>query len=384
MENWTYECDRIDPEVTVDDSTQNRFTFNRYLYFKPNSYESWIANNISGMTYSAELIDAEQIPSAGTYLSGSLSSFYLNRVTSITNMNKEENPNATSYGVVTLEYENKPAANSGSKGTTIEYVSADEEYEDGKKKDIKPWQQRVNDFTQTTFEISVPFLSGYNISGQLIPVQTSARQAYSGVTTSIYGCKYTWTYNTINQNENYSISSAMVNDIRWQGVGVLSGHFDIPVGCGLLLPPTFKVLYYNNPDTASSTRYYQWGFEVLSIPEPYGQYLELYNAGTRAWDSVASRAYDICTWYTQIPSAQVPPLKYYGNFKDMITQKRAVETFNKTALDADKRTFTGDFVNQPVPLTATGGIDINALNGGPKLTNKYLKYKPGRWLLAWR
>lgn len=396
MENWTYQFDRIDPELEADDSTFGRYTFNRYLYYEPNSYESWRKNSLNSLTYSAELIYADEIPASGATLSGILSGFYFHRVKEITNMNEEDHPNATSYGIITLEYENMPADDQGGGGgaSASSRATADAKYdEQGKAVKVKPWEERVGDMTQTIVDFTQPFISGWllgegNITSSLISgavwsqVQNKARQPYD-MTVNYYGSKYTWTYNTLSNLENYSIPYPIVNVEDFHGIGTLAGKINIPAGRGMLMCPSWKLLFYNDDEAKTSTPFYQWSFEI--IYDPRGQFYEVYNAGTRAIDAATSGVYDICTWYVEDPAVQTPPLKYYGNFKQMIAAKKSVDLYNKTATEENQKVFTGDFVTQPVPLTMTGQIDFNAINGlTRKTTLRWLKGNPGRWHLAWR
>ena len=69
--SWTYisSLDEYDKQVTKDSSTPERYTFKRYMYFKPDQYDNWSKSmNYTGIPYTAELVGNANIPSAGTYL----------------------------------------------------------------------------------------------------------------------------------------------------------------------------------------------------------------------------------------------------------------------------------------------------------------------------
>jgi len=79
--SWTYQFDEIDKEVTKDQSTPGRFTFNRYMYFKPSEYESWSTKSgYSPSSYTAELVNDSNLPAIGTALTRTFIKFLFKRL----------------------------------------------------------------------------------------------------------------------------------------------------------------------------------------------------------------------------------------------------------------------------------------------------------------
>jgi len=371
--SWSYisELDEYDKEVTKDTSTTDRFTFKRYMYFKPDQYEDWsVGKSISGIPYTAELVGNPNIPSAGTYLTGSLSSFYVNDISSIKNLSEEEHGNHCSYAVVTIEYENTPSkSNDGS--------SSSSQDNDAKP----PWQKEVDDFQITNQEIEIPFTEGYEMTGQgqtndLVTIATTAGQPLYGFTKSIWIQRMTWTFYS-HSSTSYSINAPIINSSQ---VSLFGGKIIIPAREGLLLPPSYKKLYYTDKkNNYKNEVYHSWSFEI--VRNPMGFYTPILNAGTKA--IINGNLVDICSWYTYTPNGN-PPEKNLGDFSAMMAAKKEVDAYNKSITDETlKKVWSGDFVQGPIPITMNGGIDTSAVED-PDLTylRSFTSYKEGTWNLG--
>lgn len=234
-------------------------------------------------------------------------------------------------------------------------------------------------------EIQVPWTKGYLLgTGNKIPITTTAGQPFYGLTTSEWIQKISWTVNT-RDDTDYSISAAVIND---EDISIASGGIVIPAGQGLLLPPNRKFLYFNN-DVWVNEKYSQWSFEI--IRNPNGYLTEILNAGTQyspgSSSHVRTQRRDICSWYVYDPaSTSSPPTKEYGNFNDMMAAKKDVDAYNKTVHEENqKKVWSGDLVQNPVPLDAYGNIDWVAISS-PSQTYELLfyKYKFGSWNILFR
>ena len=373
---WTYKFDRIDPTVNKDSSTVGRFTFNRYLYFEPDEYTNWSkGNQLSSIPYSAEIIGNSNIPAIGSHLSGSLSAFYVRDIISIQNLNTEENPQATSYAVVTLEYQNMPSESQTNSDNSV-YVSFKNIEDEDEYGTIKPWEEPVGDFTVTPQQIQIPFERG--LSGNTwVDVQTTAGQKIQGLQTDFWIQRLSWTYNTNNTSEDYTLSAPIINQ---EGV-TIDNYFYIPPLKGLMLPPTRKKLYYNekkNPSTHSKkgTPFYQWSFEIIYNSKGFD--VEVFNAGTQALSipNNLSSVFDICTWYVINPGASTPPTKHFGSLNELLSAKFEVTEYNKNIKrEIDKKGFQGDFIQNSIPIDTDGQIDYAAIAGqAPKKTLTFGKY----------
>lgn len=375
---WTYQFDEIDKEVTKDQSTPGRFTFNRYLYFKPDQYEGWSKQQgYSEIPYTAELVGNPAIPSAGTPLSGSLSGFYLKDIMSITNLTTEEHGDHCSYAQVTLEYENISTDTQGNDSAPISYQPS---------KGLKPWQRKVEDFQITNQSIEVPMIQGWTIemSGGtpvevLKDLKTTAGQPLYGQTSQRWVQRLTWTY--FSKDEDYSMSGGPIVNIS--GVTIFD-KITIPEGKGLLMPPSYrKLYYYKNSDDTHPDTYDQWNFEI--IVDDTGFFKEFLNAGTKA--IISGVPTDICSWYIYTPDIEGrPPVKAFGSFDEMMYFKKQVDEHNKSVSEeANQWVFTGDFVQSPVPLTLSGTIDMSAVyNASETVKRKFRPYEKGIWHLGIR
>lgn len=391
--SWTYKFDEIDKEVTKDQNTPGRFTFNRYMYFEPSEYANWSTNqSYNQQSYTAQIIS--MLPAVGSPLPGNLSNFYLNDVISITNIIEEEHAGHSSYAKATLEYENRRTAQE-SESINISYgggrSSTDKiVVESGGviisdiTKMPAPWEQNVADFSVVSQEISMPWITGYidkNYTSGVVLANT-AGQPFYGSTTSIWTQKISWTVNTRSDN-NYFISEPIVNS---SPATIISGLIEIPPYKGLMLPPTFKRLYFNNDENVN-TEYYQWSFEI--IMNPMGFSTEMLNVGTKARSyNDESKTYDICSWYVYDPSDEdEQPVKHVGTFSQMMAAKKEVDQYNKEEAqdEQDKKVFSGDFIQSPVPLTPMGYIATNAIDDPNKTWRlKFDKYKAGNWSYLFR
>lgn len=370
---WTYiqNMDEYDKEVQKDSSTSNRYTFNRYLYFKPTQYDSWAkGQNYSGVPYTAELVGNANIPSGGTHLTGSLSAFYVSDVVSIKNLSEEDHGDACSYAVVTVEYENKPKSQSGGGGSG---ESGSSSAQDAPNK--PPWQRAVEDFTVTNQEISIPLTEAYEYGeNDIVPVATTAGQVLYGFTASLWIQRLTWTFNT--KSGDYSMAAPLINDTSV----TLFGKVTIPASEGLLLPPGYKRLYYTDQKNGYENEPYdQWTFEI--IHNSMGFDIPVLNAGTKA--IIDGNLVDICTWYVYDPNGQ-DPVKEFGTFAEMMEAKMDVDEYNKNITDeTQKKVWHGDYVQSPVPITEQGEIDTAAIDD-PMSTYRryYAQYEEGTWSLG--
>lgn len=355
---WTYQCDRIDATVTVDSQKYGRATFYRYLYFKPSAYDTWSkTGNITSLNYSAELLSDSHIPAKGDHLSGTLSGFYAVHIEDISNLNKQVNAQPVSYAVVKILYQNTTAPSTDSNNN-----SNSSSNENGQR---EPWLQHVSDFVQTPYEINMPFKTAWNNVTQAfdIAVQNSAKQEFANLTTSIYGQKITWTFATLDGDVDYSHTKPYVNN---NVVQIGDSKCTVNIGQGLWMPPSRKRLWWiDSKNQARSTPYYVWNFEVIT--NPLGHVCEVFDAGTKmiqpSLSGTASGVVDICTWYVDDPTVAAALTKHYGGPKEMIAARNYVKNTNASRPDNQKLTFTGDLINNPIPLNANGYPDLSAIAG---------------------
>lgn len=354
--SWTYipELDEYDKEITKDSSIPNRYTFNRYMYFKPDQYDNWSkGQNISSIPYTAEIVGNSNIPAPGVHLTGSLSAFYVNDVISIKNLSEEEHGDHCSYAVVTIEYENKRKSGSGS---PVSYGQISD--------DLPPWERQVEDFTVNNEVITSPLIHGYLINGDtqsegVYPIKTSAGQPIYGYNKEIYNQRITWTFYERGHLNTYVKGYPVINKTQVN----IANVFIVNSGYGLLLPPNFKRLYYTDKKLGYDREpYTQWKFEILLTPGPFdGFWTPIINAGTKA--IIDGELQDICSWYVYDPESEDDPIREYGSFKEMMEAKKLVDQFNKGEKDETKKmVWSGDFAQQPVPLTAEGEIYFEALH----------------------
>ena len=378
--SWTYisNLDEYDKEVTKDSSTEGRFTFKRYMYFKPSQYDQWsIQQSYNSVPYTAELVGNSNIPQHGTSLSGviaSLSNFYVNDIISIKNLSEQEHGDHCSYAQVTIEYENTPSNS-----------ALNQEFSDSQDSlHLKPWQKKVEDFTVTNQEIRVPLTHAYEIvdgvkSATKVPVTTTAGQVFYGFSDTIWIQRCTWTFN--DRNSVYAIPSAIVNseDVT------LFNKLTIPAGCGLLMPPGYKKMYYYKDDNDRYPQEYdQWSFEI--IVNDNGFTTNILNAGTQA-QPPSGFLYDICTWYeVDLNDPELTIHKEFGTFREMMEAKMRVDEYNKEIEDErKKKVWNGDFVQSPVPLLKTGDIDIvSTIHPEQTYIRMFTQYDEGTWNLGVR
>lgn len=371
--SWNYDptLDEYDKQVSKDSSTKDRYTFRRYLYFKPSQYDEWMkGGNYSGIPYTAELVGNANIPSAGTHLSGSLSAFYVNDVVSILNLSEEEHGDHCSYAQVTIEYENKKSESSGNGGGSDSQSS----------KGLKPWERKVDDFQITNQEIQVPMTEAYEyVSDDYVPVATTAGQVLYGFTCSQWIQRLTWTFNS--RSGDYSMPSGIVNE----SAVTLFDKITIPASCGLLLPPGYrKMYYYENDNDTNPTEYDQWNFEIIVNTSPQGFDTLILNAGTKAL--LSGNLVDICTWYVYDPNSSAAIEKHFGSFSDMMARKKEVDQYNLNITDeTQKKVWHGDYVQSPIPISQAGGIDRPAIADPSKTYVRwYTQYTEGTWNLGIR
>lgn len=352
--SWTYipEIDEYDKEITKDSSIPNRYTFNRYMYFKPDQYDDWSkGQNISSIPYTAEIVGNSNIPAPGTHLTGSLSAFYVNDVISIRNLSEEEHGDHCSYAVVTIEYENKRKSGSGS---PVSYGQISD--------DLPPWERTVEDFTINNEVITEPLIQGYLVTpggdtqtDGTAPIITSAGQPIYGYNSEVFNQRVTWTFYERGHLNTYVKSYPVINKVQV----IVGGIFSVNPGYGLLLPPNLKRLYYTDKKLGYDREpYTEWKFEV--VLKHFGFWTPVINAGTKA--IINNELQDICSWYVYDPEAEDDPIREYGSFKEMMEAKKIVDEYNKGEKDeTKKKVWSGDFVQQPVPLTTEGEIYFEAL-----------------------
>ena len=107
--SWTYEAslNEYDKEVTQDTSTTGRWTFKRYMYFKPDTYEKWSkGQETESRNFSFDLITNNDFPKLGDPCPDNVN-FYVSSIVSIKNLNSQEHGDHASYCQVTVEYENR-------------------------------------------------------------------------------------------------------------------------------------------------------------------------------------------------------------------------------------------------------------------------------------
>lgn len=372
--NWIYKFYRVDPSVEKDSQTKGRFTFNVYYYFQPVEYENWAAGNtIQNMTYSAELITHPDFPKIGTHLEGALSGFYIRDILSIENLNEEDNAQAVSYAVITCECENTISKQQQQNNSAIARSSASFS-SNSATPDAKPWEKPIEDFTVTPVAKQVPFISGY-FDDKWVPIVTTANQNIQGITTDIYTARITWTYLT-NLQTNYSLRLPVVNEDDVQ-----LNTIYIPAKCGLLMPPSMRKLWYfqSQLDT-NPTPYYSWSFEIILDWRKH--LVTAFNAGTCALDDNGNQ-YDICAWYIVDPSKEYQPNRKFGPPEEMIKAKKQVQEKNELRSPNNTITFTGDFVQDNVPLTKEGKIDYTGMQDPSKRhLLEWYQYRYGKWNLG--
>ncbi len=380
--SWTYkpELDELEKDIQRDESTDDRWTFHRYMYFEPSQYDDWSkGKEISGVSHLMELKDHPSIPSAGVNLTGALSAFYVKEISSIDTMTSEDHMDQLSYGVVDILYENKKEASDATGGFISE--------------DLKPWELPVEDFLVSYVANEVPAkgIKNYDpdettFSSLLVDYpRNSANDVIYDMTMPNFTQRITWSVAT--KDKDFSFSSAFVNNNEvtfWNNVnyngkyhtgGIYhGGKITIAEGKGLFLPPSLKRAFYKNKN-GKYEAYDVWSYEV--IVDPQGHTLKYKDVGKRALsqpyyddddESVLSTIFDICAWYTITPDEQNPSkpkyLRDFGDFDKMMEARDKVNEYNQKLNNDTLRqaTFYGDFVQEPVPLHL-GEINKDALSG---------------------
>lgn len=370
--SWTYEpsLDEYDKEVTQDTSTAGRWTFKRYMYFKPDSYDNWsIGKPANNKNYSFDLITNDSFPQIGDSCPDNVN-FYVLAIVSIKNLSSEEHGEHSSYCQVTVEYENKKktvtSSSSGGGGNP--------------NRSKPPWKRPVDDFMVVSQEMTKPLTYAYDGENdqEMVVPSTSAGQAFYDLTDSYFIQRATWTFAT--KDGDFSIDKPIIN----AGEVTLFEKISIPEGAGLLLPPGYKKLYWSESgDDDEGEEYDEWSFEIL-IDTTYFHKLNVLNAGTKFIKG--GNLVDICSWYTYDPSESNPPEKNFGSYDEMMKARADVYSKNAAIKDESKKLqWFGDFVQTPIPLTKSGEIDKGAI-GYPTDTirNTYSLYEKGSWDLGVR
>lgn len=366
--SWTYEAslNEYDKEVTQDTSTTGRWTFKRYMYFKPDTYEKWSkGQDPESKNFSFDLITNNDFPKLGDPCPDNVN-FYVASIVSIKNLNSQEHGDHASYCQVTVEYENrKKKSSSGSSGGNP-------------NKNKPPWERPVEDFTVVSQEMSKPLTYAFDLNDNLVVPATSAGQPYYDLTESYFIQRATWTYAT--KSGNYSRSEPLLNASNV----TLFGKFSIPAGAGLLLPPGYRKLYWSETGDGEGEAYEEWSFEIL-IDTTFLHRLTVLNAGTKFRKN--GNLVDICTWYVYNPTSNTPPQKQYGDYADMMAARANVHAQNKNIKEESKKLqWFGDFTQTPLPISSSNNdIDTTAINN-PSLTdeNIYRVYSKGNWNLGVR
>ena len=363
--SWTYEAslNEYDKEVTQDTSTTGRWTFKRYMYFKPDTYDKWSkGEEIGNKNFSFDLITNNDFPKMGDPCPDNIN-FYVSAIVSIKNLNSQQHGDHCSYCQVTVEYENKKKVSSGSSGGNP-------------SKSKPPWQRPVEDFTVVSQEMSKPLTKAYDADNKYVTPATSAGQPYYDLTGSYFIQRATWTYAT--KSGNYSLSKPIINSSK----ETLFGKFEVPAGAGLLLPPGYRKLYWSENGTDNPQDYEEWSFEIL-IDTTYYHNLTVLNAGTKFKKN--SNLVDICTWYVYDPSSSTPPQKQYGDYADMMAARANVHAQNKNIKEESKKLqWFGDFTQSPLPISKSNNSVDTAAIANPSQTeeNVYRVYDKGNWHLG--
>lgn len=369
--SWTYEpyLNEYDKEVTQDTSTPDRWTFRRYMYFKPDSYDDWSTGKyISSNNYSFDLITASEFPKVGDPCPENVK-FYVSAIISIKNLSSEEHGPHASYCQVTVEYENIKK-----KVTESSSVSSG-----NPNRQKAPWKRPVEDFTVISQEISKPLTWAYNVvTKNWETPATTAGQPFYDLTDSYFIQRATWTYAT-KDNEDYSLDAPCIN----KSTVKLFKKFEVPAQAGLLLPPAYRKLYWSKDGSGDGEAYHEWSFEIL-IDTTNKHLINIINAGTKCFSE--SNLVDICSWYVYDPSGKNEPKKNYGSYNDMMKARAEVHSKNKTiANESEKLQWYGDFVQTPIPLNDVGEIDTSAIQDPKKVLRlKYCSYYEDNWNLGMR
>jgi hypothetical protein len=368
--SWTYEpsLDEYDKEVTQDTSTAGRWTFKRYMYFKPDSYDNWsMGKPANNKNYSFDLITNDNFPQIGDSCPDNVN-FYVLAIVSIKNLSSEEHGEHSSYCQVTVEYENKKKTVPSSSGGGGKNPN----------KSKPPWKRPVDDFMVVSQEMTRPLTYAYNgEKNEMVVPSTSAGQPFYDLTDSYFIQRATWTFAT--KSGDYSISAPIIN----KGLEILFEKFSIPAGAGLLLPPGYKKLYWSESGDDDGEEYDEWSFEIL-IDTTYFHKLNVLNAGTKFLKN--NNLVDICSWYTYDPGDSDPPKKQFGSYDEMMAARANVYAKNSSIKDESKKLqWFGDFIQAPIPLTKSGDIDTGSINDPSyTITNTYSLYESGSWNLGVR
>jgi hypothetical protein len=362
---WTYEpsLNEYDKEVTQDTSTPGRWTFKRYMYFKPDTYNEWsTGQNTSNKNFSFDLLTNNNFPRLNDPCPDNVN-FYVSAIVSIKNLSSEAHGEHSSYCQITVEYENKPKKKSGGGGGNP-------------NKTKPPWERPVEDFTVVSQEMTKPLTYAYK-NNQLVVPATTAGQPYYDLNDVYYIQRATWTY--ASKSGNFSIRYPRIND----NDVTLFNHVVIPEGAGLLLPPGYKRLYWAEAGDDIGQAYDEWTFEIL-IDTTYSHNLNILNAGTKFLKN--NNLVDICSWYVYDPNSTDPPQKMFGSYDEMMNARSQVYQRNQSIKDESKKLqWFGDFLQNPVPISLNGGIDIPAINDPSKtIKNQYRVYDVGNWNIGVR
>lgn len=362
---WTYEpsLNEYDKEVTQDTSTPGRWTFKRYMYFKPDTYNEWsTGQETSNKNFSFDLLTNKDFPKLNDACPDN-ANFYVSSIVSIKNLSSEEHGEHSSYCQITVEYENKAKKKNQSGNNP--------------NKTKPPWERPVEDFTVTSQEMTCPLTYAYNEDNKLVVPATTAGQPYYDLNDVYYIQRATWTF--ASKSGNYYIHYPTINKSQV----TLFDAVVIPEGAGLLLPPGYKRLFWAEAGDEVGEPYDEWTFEIL-IDTTYYHKLNVLNAGTKFLKD--NNLVDICSWYVYDPSSSTPPEKKFGSYDEMMNARSQVYQKNQNIKDESKKLqWFGDFIQSPVPISTGGGVDISAINN-PSLTikNQYRVYNEGSWKIGER
>ena len=235
-----------------------------------------------------------------------------------------------------------------------------------------PWKLRP-EFSFNPIEVVIPFIKAYDpVTGvQTVDVVNSAGTRLIAETKKYqleitYTCSYKYTESMFDNILDCFTNSFPV-DLGWDG------RPPFGIGTLLLLPPTCTKQYWKGKESESSEEklhpYYTYTIKMVYNPDGWKK--KLLNIGTFAKFSSDGIAEQI--WKVTVANENGALL---AGFPQWVSNSKAIEI--KAQHQDNGNIFSAEAETNPLPLTETGAIFLNAMKDpvkNPYLTREFVQYQ---------
>lgn len=241
-----------------------------------------------------------------------------------------------------------------------------------------PWKMGAFDISVSPVSENVPFVVGYNSSGQSKNVVNSA------------GCRIV----SETQRYNTQISFTYCVDAKTFPVPplnlepVINAHTEKVAGftfapfCALLQPMSATLIVEYNNEGDISRQYWQISATIIYNWQTHAK--KILNIGTMArfnGDSMPRPIYQYTPWDSTKNEENIRKRPVFGSIDDVILAKqRYANLFPTSQYKQRFDELPYHEMTEPVPLMANGSVDVGALTGlNPYETKSYFETKPRSW-----